>query len=157
MVKIFGLLLISLIFFLSESSFSKEVKIKGLIYQRYEGETLVWKLYSDYFEERDEEFKATKVYLENLPKGLKIFADFASYSKRENKFYLKGRVKILTENQGEIYTEELYYFPKSSLLQAPGEVTIIKNSIHLSGRELIYDLAKEELKLQKRAQARFKF
>jgi len=137
-------------------AYSQEVKIKGVIYQRYEGERLVWKLFSDTFEQKGEEFKAEKVYLENLPRGLKIYANLSLYQKREDKFYFKGEVRLITEKEGEVYTEELFYYPGKGLLYAPGEVTIVKNTFHLSGSGLTYDLSTGDLKLQRKAQARFK-
>lgn len=157
MEKVFARIFIIIILFLFSEAFSQEVKIKGVNYQRYEGERLVWKLLSDSYEQKGDTFIAKKVYLENLPKGLRIYADEAFYLKAEEKFILKGNVKILTEKEGEIYTEELIFYPKRNLLLAQGEVTIVKENLKLSGSGLTYDLAKGDLKLQKRAKAQFKF
>lgn len=156
MGKIFARIYFIIIFFLLTEAFSQDVKIKGVNYQRYEGEKLVWKLLSDSYEQKGDTFFAEKVYLENLPKGLKIYANEAFYLKKEDKFILKGKVKIITEKEGEIYTEELIFYPKKDLLLAQGEVSIVKENLKLSGSGLTYDLTKGDLKLQKRAKAQFK-
>lgn len=156
MGKVFTGIFIFIAFFFSSKALSQEIRIKGVNYQKYEGEKLIWKLISDTFEQRGETFFAERVYLENLPKGLKIYAKEALYLKREEKFILRGDVKIITEKEGEIYTDELIFYPKRDLLLAPGEVTIIKGNLRLSGKGLTYDLARGDLKLQKRARAQFK-
>ncbi len=157
MGKISTGIFIILVFFLCSIALSQDIKINGVNYQRYVGETLVWRLLSDSYEQRGDTFYAKRVYLENLPKGLKIYANEATYLKAEEKFILKGNVKIITEKEGEIYTEELIFYPKRDLLLAQGEVTIVKENLKLSGSGLTYDLAKGDLKLEKRAKAQFKF
>ncbi|PMP61849.1 MAG: hypothetical protein C0197_05275, partial [Caldimicrobium thiodismutans] len=107
MGKIFKGIFILITLFLSPWALSQETKIRGVNYQKYESEKLIWKLVSDTYEQKDDTFIAQNVYLENLPKGLRIYAKEALYLKREEKFILKGKVKLITEKEGEIYTEEL--------------------------------------------------
>jgi len=157
MGKIFKGIFILIILFLSPWALSQETKIRGVNYQKYEGEKLIWKLIADTYEQKDDTFFAQNVYLENLPKGLRIYAKEALYLKKEEKFILKGEVKLITETEGEIYTKELIFYPKKDLLLAPGEVTIIKGDLKLVGTGLTFDVAKGDLKLQKRSKAQFKF
>lgn len=150
-------LFIFIVLFSALKAYSEEVKITGLTYQRYEGETLVWKLISQAFsKEGEERFLAQKVYLENLPKGIKIFADSALYLTKEEKFLLKGKVKLITEKEGEVYTEELIFYPKKNFLQAPGQVVIKKDKFEVSGEGLSYDVSQGDFKLHKKAKAQFK-
>lgn len=141
---------------LALKGYSQDVKIRGLTYQRYEGETLVWKLISqEFYKEGEERFLAQRVYLENIPKGIKIFADSAQYQVKEEKFLLRGRVRLITEKEGEVYTEELIFFPKKDFLEAPGRVLIRKDRFEITGEGLSYDVSQGDFKLHKKARAQF--
>ncbi len=134
-----------------------EIKISSLRYQRYEGQVLAWKIYSQEFQQKNNEiFEAKGVYLENLTKGLRIWAKEAVYYKSEDKFVLKGEVRLLTEREGEVFTEELIFYRKKDLLTAPGKVILKKEGVFVSGEGLIYSLSEGNLQLQKRAKDQFK-
>ncbi|MFN4131562.1 MAG: LPS export ABC transporter periplasmic protein LptC [Caldimicrobium sp.] len=134
-----------------------EIKISSLTYQRYEGSNLVWKLFSENFWQKNKEtFEAKGIYLENLPKGLRIWAKEAIYLKGEEKFILRGKVRLITEKEGEVFTEELIFYPKKNLLFAPGQVLIKKEGIQVSGEGLTYSVGEGSFQLHKRAKAQFK-
>lgn len=136
----------------------KEIRATHLTYQRYLGETLSWKLKTEEFLKKGEDyFEAKNIYLENIPKGIKISAERGRYLLREDKFILTGRVRLYTEKEGEVYTEELYFFPKRDLIEAPGEVLIKKGSIEVKGEGLTYQVSLGDFKLHKRARAQFRF
>lgn len=134
-----------------------EIKMSSLIYQRYEGTNLVWKLSSqEFWQKKNELFEAKGVYLENLTKGIKIWANKVVYIKGEDKFILQGKVHLITEKEGEVFTEELIFYPKKDLLSAPGKVLIKKEGIQVSGEGLTYSIGEGNFQLQKRAKAQFK-
>ncbi|MFN3406285.1 MAG: LPS export ABC transporter periplasmic protein LptC [Caldimicrobium sp.] len=148
-----NLFLFSLVF----AEILSQVTITSLRYQRYEGSNIVWKLVAEEFLQKgDAYFEAKGVYIENLPKGLKIRAKEAEYIKKEEKFLLKGTVSVYVEKEGEIFTEELMYYPKRDFLFAPGRVLIKKGGMEISGEGLSYHLSEGKFQLQKKATAQFK-
>ncbi|MFN3505071.1 MAG: LPS export ABC transporter periplasmic protein LptC [Caldimicrobium sp.] len=148
-----NLFLISVAF----AEISSEVRISSLRYQRYEGSNIIWKLTADEFLQKGEAyFEAKGVYIENLPKGIKMRAKEAEYIKKEDKFILKGSVQVYVENEGEIFTEELIFYPKKDYLSAPGRVLIKKRGVEMSGEGLTYHLSEGKFQLQRRATAQFK-
>lgn len=157
-----GLLLIPLIvFLLNHAGFSqeiREIRATSLVYQRYRGESLEWKLHAkELWKKGDEIFKAQGLYLENLPKGLKIFAEEGVYQGREDKFILRGKVRLFVEKEGEVFAEELFFYPKRDLIEIPGAVQIRKGDLEIRGEGLTYQINQGELKVHRRAKAQFRF
>lgn len=113
---------INLFLFLSLFAFEiSEVKMIGLKYQRFEGPNLIWKLSSQEFIQRSEEtFEAKGVYIENIIRGIKIWANAAQYLKKEGKFILRGKVRLFTEREGEVITEELFFLSQKRSTYSSG-------------------------------------
>lgn len=157
-----GLLLIPLIVvLLAPCGFGqdiREVRASDVVYQRYLGETLQWKLRAKELVKKGEDFFQVKeLYLENLPRGLKIFADEGVYSGAEDKFVLKGKVRLIAEREGEVYAEELFFYPKRDLIEIPGSVRVKKGDLEIRGEGLTYQISQGELRVHRRAQAQFRF
>ncbi|MCS7150076.1 MAG: LPS export ABC transporter periplasmic protein LptC [Caldimicrobium sp.] len=134
-----------------------EIRATGLTYQRYIGPNLSWKLFASEFIKKGEEyFEAKKLYIENISKGIKINAEKGHYSVKEKRFLLKGQIKLQTEKEGEVQTEELHFYPEKDLIEAPGIVVIRKGTMEISGEGLTYRLSMGDFKLHRRAKAQFK-
>lgn len=136
----------------------REVRANSIIYQRYQGETLQWKLEARELLKKEETFFHIKgLYLENLSKGLRIFADEGIYSGQEDRFILRGKVKLYAEREGEVYTEELFFYPKKDLIEIPGKVQVRKGDLEIKGEGLTYNINQGELKIHRRAKAQIRF
>ncbi|MCS7199739.1 MAG: LPS export ABC transporter periplasmic protein LptC [Caldimicrobium sp.] len=156
-----GFLIFIIILLYSQNLLSqsiREVRAIQLTYQRYMGAQLSWKLFASEFLKKGEEFfEAKNLYLENVSKGIRISAHLGQYSARDKKFLLKGKIQLRTEKEGEVFTEELYFYPERDLIEAPGVVIIKKGAMEIIGEGLTYQVSAGDFKLHKRARAQFKF
>lgn len=157
---IFIVIIISILLYSQDLSSQsiREVRAIQLTYQRYKGAQLSWKLFaSELLKKGEEFFEAKNLHLENFSKGIKISAYLGQYSAKDKRFLLKGKIQLKIEKEGEVLTDELYFYPEKDLIEAPGVVIIKKGVMEIIGEGLTYEVSTKALKLHKRARAQFKF
>ncbi len=152
--NVFFLLLVA--FFLPAFLFAAQIEATNIEYSLYKKERLEWTFRAKYFsQENPEFFYGESVLITNPYKGLKIKGDRAFYYKKEDKFVIKGRVKLFTRKKGELFTSELIFFPKKNLVIGYRKVILKQKGAILKGRGFVYRLDRHELKLKSRTKAIF--
>ena len=136
--------------------FSAQIEATDIEYTLYKGKRLEWTFKARYFsKERGDLFFGKDVVITNPYKGLKIKGNQAFYYQREDKFVIKGRVRLFTRNRGELFTSELVFFPGRNLVVGDREVILKQKDLVMRGRGFIYRLDRQELKLKGKTRAIF--
>lgn len=161
----FALLLI-LVFFLKDlvwgtkNSFSTEFKVvsENLEYAFYKEETLNWKLKASFFTQTsDGSFEAENIKLISPLKGITLSSKKANYIKPEEKIIFKKEVVLVTSEFGEVYTDELVYFPQKNLILSNSEVLVKKKGLEVRGKGLVYQIDSGNFEVKGRAQIKMRF
>ncbi len=152
-----GTFLLSLIlFFWPAALLSAQIEATNIEYSLYKKERLEWTFKAEYFsKKRPDLFYGEKVFITNPYKGLKIKGEKAFYYQKEDKFVIKGRVRLFTKEKGELFTSELVFFPRKNLVIGPREVILRQKGVVMKGRGFIYRLDSHELKLKSKTKAIF--
>jgi len=144
-------------FLLSSYSFSFKVISHNLEYAFYKKNKLIWSFkIKDFIQKENGDFEGKGVYITNKEKGLKIWADRGFYKKNEDKFLLRKNVHLITSQYGEVYTEELLFFPEKNLILTDKEVLIIKEGFRIKGKGLIYEVDTGNFRVKEKAKVKLK-
>ena len=87
---------------------------------------------------------------------MEIWADKGFYNKKEDRFLLQSNVHLITSKYGEVYTEELIFFPKKDLILTDKEVLVIKKGFRVKGKGLIYDVNTGNFQVKEKAKVQMK-
>lgn len=155
-------LTIALILILGEGrvSSSKSFKVisEHLEYSLYYGESLSWKLKASLFiQTLDGSFEAEDIKIINPSKGITLISKKAVYLSNEEKLIFKDKVLLITSEFGEVYTDELIYFPKKNLILSNSDVLVKKRDFQVRGKGLVYQIDTQNFEVKGRAQVRISF
>ncbi|AIH03912.1 MAG: Uncharacterized protein XD42_0022 [Thermodesulfobacterium sp. 37_54] len=149
-----------LVLFLVSPSLSKDFRMvaKDLEYSFYSKEGLLWKLKASFFK-RDKEgtFWAEGLTLISPSKGINVSSQRGYYYPKEDKMVFQGNVKLVTENYGEVYTEELIFFPKKNYLFTEKEVLVKQKGMLIRGKGMTYHIKDGIFQVHGRAQFQMSF
>ncbi|QER41986.1 LPS export ABC transporter periplasmic protein LptC [Thermodesulfobacterium sp. TA1] len=151
----FVAILFILSLFLGSNGLSQDFSIvaKDLEYSFYGKEGFLWKLKASFFK-RDKEgsFLAEGLNVVSPTKGINISSKRGYYYPKEDKMVFQGNVKLITNDHGEVYTEELIFFPKKNYLFTEREVLVKKKGMMVKGQGMTYQIDQGNFKVQGRAQ-----
>ncbi len=135
---------------------SFKVFAQDLTYSFYKNGKLFWSFKASYFIQYSEHFfKARNIYIENIPKTLKIKGNIGIYDKTKEEFIISGNVSLITPKVGELYTEELIFSPEKNLIVTDKEVLVKKEGMIIKGEGMIYNINTGNLKIKKKAKIKF--
>ena len=144
-------------FFIFSLSFSFKIISHNLEYVLYKKNKLIWSFkIKKFIQKENGNFEGKTIYIINKEKGLEIWADKGFYNKREDKFLLQSNVHLITSKYGEVYTEELIFFPKKDLILTNKEVLVIKKDLKVKGKGLIYDVNTGNFRVKEKAKVQMK-
>jgi len=144
-------------FFIFSLSFSFKIISHNLEYALYKKNKLIWSFkIKKFIQKENDNFEGKTIYIINKEKGLEIWADKGFYNKREDKFLLQSNVHLITSKYGEVYTEELIFFPKKDLILTDKEVLVIKKDLKVKGKGLIYDVNTGNFRVKEKAKVQMK-
>ena len=153
-------ILFSIIFFnflIFSFSFSFKIISHNLEYALYKKNKLIWSFkIKKFIQKENGNFEGKTIYIINKEKGLEIWADKGFYNKKEDKFLLQSNVHLITSKYGEVYTEELIFFPKKDLILTDKEVLVIKKDLKVKGKGLIYDVNTGNFRVKEKAKVQMK-
>lgn len=141
-------------------SLSKDFKIvsEDFEYSLYNGETLSWKLKASFFiQTSDGSFEAENVKIVNPSKGITLTSKRATYLNNEEKLIFREKVLLVTSEFGEVYTDELIYFPKKNLILSNSDVLVKKRDLQVKGKGLVYQIDTQNFEVKGRAQVKISF
>ncbi len=110
----------------------------------------------EFLQKENGDFEGKNIYLINKEKGLEIWANKGFYKKGEDKFVLQDNVYLITSEFGEVYTQEIIFYPKKNLIITDKEVTLVKKGLTIRGKGLIYEIGTGNFKVKEKAKVRWK-
>lgn len=141
-------------------SLSKDFKViaENFNYFLYNEETLSWKLKASLFiQTSDDSFEAENIEIVNPLRGITLTSKKATYLRNEEKIIFKEKVLLVTSEFGEVYTDELIYFPKKNLILSNSDVLVKKRDLQIRGKGLVYQIDTQNFEVKGRAQVKMSF
>lgn len=141
-------------------SLSKDFKViaENFNYFLYNEETLSWKLKASLFiQTSDDSFAAENIEIVNPLRGITLTSKKATYLRNEEKIIFKEKVLLVTSEFGEVYTDELIYFPKKNLILSNSDVLVKKRDLQIRGKGLVYQIDTQNFEVKGRAQVKMSF
>lgn len=148
---------IVIILFLYPLSFSFQIISHELEYAFYKKNQLVWSFrMKEFIQKETGDFEGKNIYLINKEKGLEIWANKGFYKKEEDKFILQDNVHLLTSEYGEVYTQEIIFYPRKNLIFTDKEIIVVKKGLTIRGKGLIYEIGTGNFKVKEKAKVQWK-
>lgn len=153
-------------FFFISFGFSQEVNFKikteDLEYNFFKLSknkiSLVWRLKAKELIQKNEFFiEVTDFTLINQEKNLQIKGYKGFYFAKEKKFVFKHKIELKTSQYGEVFTEELIFYPEQNLIISEQEVILKKSGAFIKGKGLVYNIETGNFQIKEKTQAQLIF